>query len=546
MTTTFVRALGSQAGVQLNPLVDGSEIPTVGNADQSFAIAMRATRGRIDKAFGVTGGTMYKRLGYGETIRANALNEAWVQVFEALNNGAATAVVARLVGTDAKNSWMTVKLPTLEAQATEYAVSVAADPAEYSIAVKHLECYNDGVILSIHADEKRVAGELVENDVVTLVLKDSKGVKLYEFTGSLTLGSKDDYGNSNYLPDVVESLTDAVEILVKTGSTVRPDSSAYGFDENGESQWDNSNVLKYFTEGVVGNYTTETYVAAREKLEKTQLEYRYIASGGTKAIGLLGQLATLSFNTNRQFRFDVDGSLTPEQAITFVESLNFGANKTAHLIHAYYAPIKTNDPSGVNGKSYIGTSALNIALACGRNAAKNSKGFAPKNYPVAGRLFPVPRSGVIQTYTPSNAEHSQLAAAKINAVVYESFETGGLYVFRDSLTCAPVTNSLRKLIAVAEMSSSVDDAVTAAGKNYLQLPMSIAIKRMRDWMQVYFEGAEASDWIVPSNDPQMGGASFRFEVKPNEANPYDQMDVGYWVHYDGTARQMFVTQTLTK
>lgn len=545
MTTSFVRALGNEAGVQLNPLVDGSEIPASGNADQSFAIAMRSLRGRIDKAFAVNSSNFYKRLGLGETMRASALNEAWVHTFEALNNGAYTAVVTRLVGADAKNNWMVAKLG-LESNSFDYSVSSVDEPEEFSIAVKHKECFNDGVTLSVHADEKRVGGVLVANDMVTIVLKDSKGVKLYEFTGSLTLGSKDDYLASNYLPDVVEALTDNVEIMVSTGVTIKPTSKAYGFDENGNTKWDTSGVLAYFTEGAVGNYTTETYVAAREQLEKTQLEYRYIGSGGSKAVGLLSQLAQLAHNTNRQFRFDIDGSLTPEQAIAFIESLNMTGSKSAHLLHAYYTPLKTNDPSGVNGKSYIGTSGLNIGLACGRNAAKNAKGFAPKNYPVAGRMFPVSRSGVVQTYTPSNAELSQLAAAKINPVMYESYESGGLYVFRDSLTCAPVTNSLRKLIAVAEMSTSVDDAVTSTGKMYLQLPIAVATKRMRDWLQGYFESAQAAEWIVPSSAPEMGGAAFKFTVSPNEARPYDQLDVQYWVRYDGTARQIHVTQTLTK
>lgn len=544
MTTSFVRALGAQAGVQLNPLVDNSEMPTVGNADQSFGIAMRATRGRIDKAFGVDGSNFYKRLGYGDTLRANALNEAWVQVFEALNNGAYSAVVSRLVGPDAKNKWMVINFDQAEGKVA-FSVSETA-PTDYDIAVKHLECFNDGVRLSVHADENRQNGALAANDYVTLVMTDAKGVKLYEFTGSLTLGATDDYGNSAYLPDVIENMTDSVEVKVGEGIVIGTTSEAYGFDENGEAAWANSGVLSYFNEGVVGNYTTETYVKAREQLERTQLEYRYIASGGTKAAGLLSQLITLSFNTNRQFRFDIDGSLTPEQAIAFIESINPYGAKASHLIHAYWAPLKTNDPSGVNGKSYIGTSGLNIGLACGRNAAKNSKGFAPKNYPIAGRMFPITRSGIVQTYTPSNAELSQLAAAKINPVVYESYETGGLYVFLDSLTCAPVKNSLRKLISVAEMSTTVDDAVTGTAKTFLQLPMATAVKRMNDWLQKYFEGAQAAEWIVPSEDATMSGGAFKFEVKPNAANPFDQMDVNYWVHYDGTARQIFVTQTLSK
>ncbi|PKF35564.1 hypothetical protein [Acinetobacter proteolyticus] len=543
MTTSFVRALGNEAGVQLNPLVDNSEMPASGNADQSFGIAMRATRGRIDKAFTVTPDNFYARLGRGETLRASALNEAWIHVFEALNNGAYTAVVARLVGEDAKNKWMTVKLDG--EKGTTFAVA-EGEPADYDIAIKHHECFNDGIKIHLHADEKREGGKNVDNDMVTLAVTDSKDVKLYEFTGSLTAGSRDDYGKSNFLSDVVESLTEHLEVMVKSGVKIKPSSNAYGFNENGELKWTTSKVLNYFDEGVVGNFTTETYVKAREMLQKTQAGYSYIASGGTQAIGLLSQLMTLSFNTNRQFRFDVPGHLTPEQAIAFIESLNPYGSKTAQLIHAYWTPLKTNDPTGVNGKSYIGTSGLNIGLACGRNAAKNQKGFAPKNYPIAGKLFPITRNGIVQTYTPQGPELSQLAAAKINPVVYEAYETGGLYVFLDSLTCAPVTNSLRKLISVAEMSSSVDDAVTGAAKMFLQMPMKTAVNRMKDWMQTYFEDAQTAEWIIPSEDAAMTGGAFKFEVKPNAMSPFDKMDVNYWVHYDGTDRQIFATQTLSK
>lgn len=548
MTTNFVRSLGAESGVQLNPLIDGSEMPSSGTGDQAFAIAMRSSRGRIDKAFAVNSSNFYKSLGYGETLRANSLNEAWVQVFEAVNSGAYSAVVSRIVSAEAVNSWMIGKLDSVESKGVIFSVMAeAAEPSNYDIAVKHHECFNDGITIAIHADEKRVGGSKNANDLVTMILSDSKGVKLYEFSGSLKQGSKDDYGNSNFLPDVVESLTDGVEVRIATAfSSIGIDAKAYGFDENGETKWDKSGVLPYFNEGAIGGYTTETYVKAREQLEKTQHEYRYIASGGTKAVGLLAQLAKLAHTTNRQFRFDIDGKLTPEQAITFIESLNMSGMTSSHLIHAYWSPLKTNDPSGLNGKSHIGVSALNIAFACARNAAKNYKGFAPKNYPIAGRLFPLNRTGIVQTYTPTNAELSQLAAAKINPALYESYETGGLYVFRDSLTCAPVTNSLKKLIAVVEMSTTVDDAITSAAKSFLQLPLAVAVKKMNDWLPVYFEGAQSAEWLVPSNDPAMGGASFQFDARPNAARPYDQMDVSYWVRYDGTARQMIVTQTLTK
>ena len=96
------------------------------------------------------------------------------------------------------------------------------------------------------------------------------------------------------------------------------------------------------------------------------------------------------------------------------------------------------------------------------------------------------------------------------------------------------------------MSTSIDDAVTRAGKDYLQLPMKVAVKRMQDYLNTLFTGAEASGWLVASSDPLMEGRSYKYVVKPNEARPYDAMDVLYWCRYDGTARQIFVTQTLTK
>jgi hypothetical protein len=176
----------------------------------------------------------------------------------------------------------------------------------------------------------------------------------------------------------------------------------------------------------------------------------------------------------------------------------------------------------------------------------NAKGFAPKNYPIAGREWPVQRTRIVQVYSPTNQELNLLARAKINPVIYETYTGGGRYVFRDSLTCALVESSLKKLIAVADMSTHIDDAVTRAAKDYLQLPMETSVKRMRDYLTFLFEGAEASKWLVPSADPMMNGKAWAYQVQPNELRPYDSMDVSYWLRYDGTNRQTFVTQTLTR
>lgn len=546
MTAAFVRQLGAESGVQLNPLRDASEVPSQDNADQVFGIIMRCARGRIDKPFVVDKGNVYTKLGNGEQIRVSALNESWVHVVEALNKGAYEAVIQRLVTDEAKVKWAAVK-PVEDGTGFTFEVS-EEEPSGCLFAVKHLECFNDGIKLAFHAEDEEVDGEDADQAVITLRILDKDDNKLYEFTGSLNKNAVDDFGNSYWLPDVVAGQTDCVE--VKVGVTpekavVAAGSDAYGWDENGEMKWAESDVLVCFEEGSTA-YSTQNYIKARENLENSPNDFAYISSGGTQAPALLAQLALLAFNTNRQLRFDVPGNLTPEAAIAFVKQLNMGAKKCSHLLQAFWCPCKSDDPTGVNPKGYFGVATLNIALACARNAEKNAKGFAPKNYPIAGRDYPIDRERIEQTYSPRSQEYNALAKAKINPCVYESYTGGGRYVFRDSITCALVDQSLRKLIAVADMSTSVDDAVTRAAKDYLQKPMKVAVQKMKDFLRDYFAAAEASDWLVPSDDPQMGGKAYVYDVRPNEAKPYDTMDVRYWVRYDGTARQIFVTQTLTR
>lgn len=616
MSATFTRQLGSESGVQLNPLRDNSEIPTQDTYDQIFGIAMRATRGRIDKSFKVDRSNVANKLGKGEPIRVSELNEAYVHVVEALNNGADKAIVQRLVtdaaeisyavvfygtgailtpvvnagvvtavtvtnggtgyangqalafagaGTGAEGTVTVVNgvitAVTLTSGGTGYTTAPeakVANPISFSVlpdlpltpflfAVKHLECFNDGIKIDFRAEEKRAGGVSVANDRISFRLKDKDDDVLYWFYGSLDPTAKDDYENSAYLSDVAAGQTDAVEITIGNITSIPVGSPAYGYDSvNGLPNWARSDVLVCFSEGGTA-YTTDHYASARTKLQFTPFNYGYIGSGGSQSAALLSQLVQLAYDTNRQLRLDIPGRLTPEEAITFVEALNLGGNKdSSHLIHSYWSPLRANDPTGVNGKGYLGVATLNIAYSCGRNARTNAKGFAPKNYVVAGREWPINRTGITQEYTPSDQELSALARAKINPVLFEVYTGGGRYVFRDSLTSALVDSSLKKLISVADMSTSIDDAVTRFGKDALQLPMSIAVKRMNDFLRTLFENAQASGWLVPSNDPFMGGAAFKFEARPSEVRPDDRMDVLYWVRYDGTNRQIFVTQTLPR
>lgn len=618
MATAFKRALGAESGVQLNPLRDNSEIPVQDNWDQNFGIMMRATRGRIDKPFKVDRGNVKDKLGKGEQIRVSALNEAWVHVVEALNNGSYEAVVQRLITSSAVISYAVASIGSgavLEATVTTGAIaSIAAttpgtgytvgqaltiagvgtgavatiatvnatggiltltvttpgtgyvqgtttvtvtEPisfyvsetlptAPYLIAVTHLECFNDGIKIEFRADEKRSGGVNVANDVINLIIRDIDGKALYDFTGSLSSTAKDDYNNSAFLTDIVSSRTDAVEVTVGTIVTIPTTSSAYGYSgTNGLQNSAKSATLVCFTEGGTG-YTTQDYMAARTKLQYTPHNYAYISSGGTQAVAMLAQLAQLAFDTNRILKLDIPGGLSVEAAITFVEQLNMGASLTAHLMHQYWVRYKKDDPTGINGKGYYGAATLNIAYSNRRNAQTDDKGFAPKNYPIAGKQWPVGGTGFVHDARLTDQELNMLARAKINPVMFETYSGGGRTVFLDSLTAANVDSSLVKLTSVADMSTSVDDAVTRFTKDVLQLPMKVAVKRTQDYLKALFEGATSAGWLVPSAEPDMGGKGFRYEVKQNSVRPYDRLDVSYWLRYDGAVRQIFVTQTIPK
>lgn len=533
----FTRQLGHQPGIQLNPLRDSSERPATGNQDQVFALVGRFPRGRIDRPFRVNRANVGARLGRPEPMRSSALNEAHVSLVEALNKGAYEAVVYRLSTAAAKLSWIVVK-----SDGTAVTADSGPTTTDYLVAIRHLECFNDGIRVAFHADAVTEAGVAQPVTTVTLQLRDKDGRTLYEYTGSLNPDAVDDNGNSAYLPNIVSVQTPGgeVEIAIPAGALVAPASPGYGKTPAGTPAWAVTPVVNYFVEGGTG-YATEDYARARAALTTTHLEYGYIASGGSRAPAMLVQLAQLAYESNRQLRYDVPGDLNPEAAIAFVNQLNITDKNVVHLVQAYWAPLKSDCPVGVNGKALIGTSTLNVAKACARNAVTNAKGFAPKNFPVAGKLYPFDRAGVQQVYNPTEQELSDLAQAGINPVIYERYAEGGLYVWSDSLT-GRKGNTLAKLVAVAEMSTDIDDRVVRYMKGLVQLPMALAVKKANDFLKSMLDGAEASGWLVPS--PQLEGQAFQYVAKPNEARPYDRMDVTYWVSFDGTARQIFVTQEI--
>ena len=434
--------------------------------------------------------------------------------------------------------------PTVSFASVQYRVEDSEPVSGFFVSLKHLECFNDGIKIEIHADVKRENGALVANDEISLVLRDHENGTIFTASGSLDPDAKDDFGKSNYLGDIIARLApDILEAVFDTPSAIPVDSAAYGYDAAGRIKWAKSSVLVCFDEGGTA-YLLGDYIRSRLQLTNTRFGYDYISATGSQSTALLTQLGQLSYNTNRQLRFSAPGWMTPEQAIIFIEQMNFPSSETAHLIHAFWCPVKSDDPLGVNPPGFFGTESLNIAYACRRNAVLDANGLARKNYAIAGRNFPVNRTGLSQTITLDPGKESAIANAKINPVVFSTFSGGQLCVFIDSLTQAPVVNSLRKLISVADMASAIDNLVVRISNDNLQLPMDDCIGRTTRDVRNLLERAASSKWLIPS--AELEGNSFALDVRPNAARPFDTMDVRYWCSYDRTARVIMVQQTLSR
>lgn len=537
------RQLQAQPGVQLNPLRDNTDGFSPAPTDQAFAVVGRFKRGRIDAPFRVNRGNIKTRLGSAESLRVSALNEAHVQTSEALDGGAYEAVVARLVTSAAANGFMAFKLGTAGAAST-FDVSAVVPVAPFLFHLQMLDCFNDGYRFEVSAQAAVDADGVTAAPakVITLAIREPNGNLLYEFTGSLDQLAVDEYGQDYFIGSVIEAQTDLVKIVVAANATIPVNADCYGRNADGTQRIAASGAdpLVLFTEGGTG-YIVADYDAAVAKLENGPLDFGYMISGGSQAPALLSKLAQLAVRSNRQFAFDVPGTLTPAAAAAFMAQLNLDT----HYCQAYWAPLLTDDPVN-GGKAYIGTAGYNVGLRCARNAQTNAYGLAPKNFPVAGKEWPLVRTGVKQTYSPADPELSDLANAKINPVIFQRYNDGGRFVFSDSITCAKVSVSARKLISVAEMSSAIDDMVAKFGKEVLQLPMETAIGKTEKFLKATFDGARSSDWFVPSSEKELGEKGYTFKVERNSVRPNDRMDVTYGCHYDGVVRAIHITQTLSR
>lgn len=533
----FTRQLAFQPGIQLNPIQDRTDGSTLGVFDQTASIIGRFQRGRIDKPFRVNRGTLRTLLGKPQSITLSLLNEAYSHVYEALQRGAREVVVQRLSVTAAATSWVVF----VSGATSTYSVAATVPGTAHTFAVKHLGCHNDGIIVRVNAETLLVTGVATANPIVTVMVMDADGNELHSIKGSLTAGSVDEFGQSNYLPDVSALYTDDLVWSIPVGSSIAPAHDGYGKDSNGYSKFATSSIQIAFTEGGTG-YGTPDYDRAITALRDCQEDYGYIMGGGTRAVALITRLADLAYETNRQFVFDVPGELTPAAAASFVSSLGFGALGKDHYPQAYWAPLISFDPA--NGNAVIwGTSGAQVGMRCARNAIKNSYGFAEKNRPIAMKAGVLQRPLTKQIQALSEQQLSDLAEAKINPVIYTVFNGGGIFCFTDSLTCALTTLSYRKLVSVAEMSAHIDESVARYGRELLQLPQKTSIERMEAYLERLFSYALASAWLVENTeDPDI--PPYAYEVKRDPNQPVDRLLVRYWLHYDGVTRQIEIQQSI--
>jgi hypothetical protein len=540
---SFVRQLGAQPGVQLNPLADQTDGVSPDNSDQVVAVIARLTRGRIDRPFRVNRSNFIAKTGLAESPRVNALNEAKLQLYEALENGAYEAVVQRLTSSAAAKLYAVVNFsgtPTGSAETVEFSTSPTAPTAGFSMYLMHNDCFNDGIKLALHADSTPLGGTPTPNTVMTLRVLDSKGVTLHEFTGSTESSAKDDFGKSLYLPDVAATLSNgSVELVVATGAQLPVTSNAYGRSLAGKDNFAVSPTLVCFTEGGT-TYVNADYDRCVSALRNAITPFGYLISGGSQNVSLVAKAASFAIEANLPMKVDVPGNLAPEDAIDWALALNFDS----HYLHFNWTPLEAEDPLN-GGRAVWGAGGYQAGLACARNARINAKGFAPKNFPIAGKNYPLNRVAVRQLFKPEEQELSDLAKAQVNPVIYETYNGGGRFVFTDSLTSARTVVSYKKLQSVAEMSASMDNWVTLYSKELLQLPMKQYIKLMSAFMDILLADAQASDWLVPAKNLP-GNAAYQFTVKASEVRPADLVLIDYYTSYDGVARQVIVQQTLVK
>ncbi|POA45553.1 hypothetical protein C1893_23135 [Pseudomonas sp. MPR-ANC1] len=543
------RAINKRSGVQQNYIADKSEIGSVAS-DYNGGFIGRFTRGRVDKVFAVSAERIDRKLGAAVSLTVSALGEAQIQISEAFRTGMQQAIVSRLIATDSVNKLLiaTATVPPEGGGAVPVVWSTGLQseglPEGALIAFKHLECFNDGLVCEINAQAAEDAqGKAVPSKIITVQFVDPASDKtiIGPFTGSLDPRAIDEFGNSNYIADVIDKGTDDLDVIEVAADASVPVACGFYGKANNQDKFASAK-LDYFTEGRTV-YTAAEMAAGADRLRRSKPNFTYLNAGGTENVALLSLIADLGKELNKQFPFDVPGRLSPEAAVSFVQSI--GASVKTLYAQAYWAPLKRDNPIA-GGKAFFGTSGQQIGLRCARNAQVNSKGIAPRNRVIAGSDYGLSGTNITQTYDVNEVDDLELLAEnQINPCIFKDYPTsGGKYAWLDSLTGAQTTGA-SKLIAVAEMATFLDDKVAAYGQETLQKPMNDAITMMTRFMaKNLLPACESAGWF--NGTAELNGAAWQTQVKPDESAPYDVMSVMFDVCYQGTNRITKAQQSIIR
>lgn len=528
--TIYKRQLiGQQSGVQVNMPRDTVErlLSELGN--QSFSVVGQFTRGRIDKPFQVSSSKMQRYLGKPQSMRKNAANETYVQIFEAFANGAAAAVVSRVVSSNAVNKWIVVK----KDPSTPIDVGETLDTGSdnWLFAVKIADCINDGVYATIiqeDADGYEYTVTIRERDADSLGKETGSGEQLYQFSGSLKVDALDDVGESYYIGDVAAKYYgDWVEIDVNENAT--PDKTTFKTAQ--------SATVVNFVDGASPD--ASAYQKAAIALGNTPLQYRYIM-GDSNNTALITTLLGVAQKYNRIMMQEISGSLTPNAAIAWKNTFNYNAQGGMHCLWIW-SPIKRKDPTNASGVYQYGTVGQKIGYACARNSQTNGFGLAKMNQPIAGKDYYLSGESITQTYFPDDVELAELAKNHINPVLYAEYHDGSGFVWDDSLSGAK-KNGISRLENAVEVSQWIQDKCGKYSRSLLQKPMTEAIRSMKRFLEDELQAMAASGWITAST--QLGGSPYSYSVAPSDRNPEDEMQVTVNIAIDGVVRRIFVSQNM--
>ncbi|TDR30339.1 hypothetical protein [Hydromonas duriensis] len=515
------RLVGQQSGVQVNMPVDKTDriLPEVG--DQIVATVGCFTRGRIDRPFFVSADKLQRYLGQAQSMRRDARNETYIQLYEAMRAGAAGAVVSRLSSDEASNAHIVIAADT---EAIHVTTNLAL-AGNWLLSIQMMDCINAGVYVDVSRginNPQHVHLRIRERDKDSQGNDTNEGAMLYELEGSVVDGELDENNNSIFIGDVAHRFY-GDWLQIQANPDVDPNimnqryAQRYGVP-----------VVAFSDAGVVSVRNKSQAVAM---LGKTNLKYRYLIAA-TADMTLVSELMSLAQDFNRKLFIEVSGLLSPEAAAAWLSNFNYSAQGGMYF-DFNWSPLRRDDPTGVSGNVVFGTVGQKAGAACARNAITNGFGLSQLNQPIAGKDYFITGTRISQIYQLDDTDLALLAKARINPAIFSEYHDGSGYVWADSFSGAK-KNGITKLASASEIMIWVQDMWGRFGKGLLQKPMEAAIDSMTKFSNEQLQAMDGSNWLTPS--AQLNGQSFAFMVAPSERYPDDHIDTTIMLSIDGVVR----------